>query len=141
MYPQCIPWVSAPLPPVSASAKSHTAKRPARNAGDDEKKPLQEVGKKLFVLYAPWPSWSISGCWVAGAPATGNITATDDGGREILSYVPLPLVADFLSSSGQSLVSSCGNYFLRKISGNWDTHDTEPSGKLVTLNWWEPPIT
>jgi len=30
---------------------------------------------------------------------------------------------------------------LRKISGNWDTHDTEPSGKLVTLNWWEPPIT
>jgi len=72
---------------------------------DGETKLLQDVGKKLFVLYAPWPSWKISGCWIADTPAAGNITATDDSGREILSYVPLPLVADFLSSSGQSLVS------------------------------------
>lgn len=86
------------------SAKSHTTTGPA----DDAKKTLQEVGKKIFVLWTPWPLWTISGCWIAGAsdtPATGNITATDDAGREILSYVPLPLVADFLSNAGQSIVS------------------------------------
>lgn len=30
---------------------------------------------------------------------------TDDAGREILSYVPLPLVPHFLSDDGQSIVS------------------------------------
>lgn len=66
---------------------------------------LREVGKKLFVLYNPWPSWRVSGRWIVDTPDAGKITATDDGGREILSYVPLPLVADFLSTTGQQFVS------------------------------------
>ena len=39
------------------------------------------------------------------APVIRNITATDNTGREILSYVPLPLVSDFLSTTGQMLIS------------------------------------
>ena len=38
--------------------------------------------------------------------ATGQISTNDDAGTEILSYVPLSFVADFLSSAGQTLVSS-----------------------------------
>ena len=71
-------------------------------------KVLERAGKMIFVLCTPWKSWKVSGSWIAEASSlldAGNITATDDVGREILSYVPLPFVADFLSSTGQDLVS------------------------------------
>ena len=75
----------------------------------DTKKTLQEVGRKLLILYAPWPLWIVSGHRIAGAQnssATRQISATNDAGREILSYVPPPHMADFLSKNGQALVSS-----------------------------------
>ena len=74
----------------------------------DMKVALREIGKKILILCTPWPSWRVSGCWIAeasDASATGKITATDDTGGEILSYVPLALVADFLSHDGQKIVS------------------------------------
>ena len=75
----------------------------------DTKAGLRDVAKKLLILYAPWPSWTVSGSCVVGtkgSPAVGKITESDDAGREILSYVPLSLVADFLSEEGQTCVSS-----------------------------------
>ena len=75
---------------------------------DTQKRELQKVGKKLLVLYAPWPSWTISGRWIVGssdAAAVGKITATDEAGTEILSYVPPQFVPDFMSPLGQALVS------------------------------------
>ena len=87
------------------SAKKHQA---AEAPKDDTKKGLQDVAKKLLVLCTPWPLWIVSGCWIVGAsnlPTPGVITATDIAGREILSYVPLPIVKDFLSKTGQSIVS------------------------------------
>jgi hypothetical protein len=42
-------------------------------------------------------------------PAAGKITATDEAGNEILSYVLLALEADFLSRAGQSIVSRPGS--------------------------------
>jgi hypothetical protein len=71
-------------------------------------KELKFVARKLFVLYSPWPSWRTSGYYIVGdsnASATERITATDEAGREILSYVPVPFEGDFLSNAGQSLVS------------------------------------
>lgn len=59
------------------------------------------------MLCTPWPSWTVSGCWIVGpsnSSAPGVITATNTVGKEILSYVPLPLVSDFLSKTGQSLI-------------------------------------
>lgn len=89
----------------SASARSQTVAMPP---DDDTAKELKLVAKKLFVLYSPWPSWRISGYCIAGdsnASATERISTTDEAGREILSYVPVPLEGDFLSNAGQSLVS------------------------------------
>ena len=75
---------------------------------DDKKKELREVGRRLFILCSPWKSWTVSGCYIVGSPGTlaaEGITATDSIGNEILSHVPVSLVADFLSRSGQSFVS------------------------------------
>lgn len=92
----------------SVSTKSQAAETPKDKA---LKKELQAIAKKLLVLYAPWQSWTVSGCWIIGAShssTAGVITATDDEGKEILSYVPPLIVADFLSKSGQSIVSWIG---------------------------------
>ena len=94
------------------STKSQAVEGPGPK--DETKKALQEAAKKLMVLCTPWPSWVVSGCWIIGTPhppAASTITATDIAGREILSYVPLPIVADFLSKPGQSVVS-CLFYIL-----------------------------
>jgi hypothetical protein len=88
----------------SVSAKSRAAGAPK----DGTKKELQAVAKMILVLCCPWPLWKISGCWIIGSPvlpANGAITATDRAGNEILSYVPLSIVPDFLSQNGQSIVS------------------------------------
>ena len=81
-------------------------------------KALKEVGKELFLLYTPWPSWTVSGYWIAEKPATGVITATDDVGREVLSYVPPPLVADFMSKAGQTIVSRPDSHHTYSILTN-----------------------
>jgi hypothetical protein len=97
---------------MSVSAKSHTVAEPLDG---DVGKSIKQVAKKLFILYSPWPSWTISGCWIAGAsttPATGKITETDDAGKEILSYVPFSLTADFLSKAGQSIVSCPESHYI-----------------------------
>ena len=78
--------------------------------GADAKRELEVVAKKILVLCIPWQSaWAVSGGHIAesksGSRATRKITETDDLGREILSYVSLPLMADFMSNAGQSLVS------------------------------------
>ena len=93
--------------PVSASARQPT--RASAGPGDNAlKEPLREIGKKILILCTPWPSWTISGSFIIGAsdtPVTGDITATDNAGTEILSYVPSWLVPHFLSAAGQALVS------------------------------------
>ena len=61
---------------------------------------LWDVVKKLLILYTPWPLWTASGSCIVGTkglPAVGKIAESDNAGREILSYVPLSLVVDFLS--------------------------------------------
>ena len=95
---------------VSRSVSAKSQRSEVQESGTREtKKQLQGAARKPLILYAPWPSWVISGCWIVGAPVSGpgagTITSTDLAGREILSYVPLPLVADFLSATGQSIVS------------------------------------
>jgi hypothetical protein len=95
----------------SASAKLRAAETP----GDETKKELKAVATKLIALCSPWPLWNISGCWITGGsdlPTNGAITATDAIGKEILSYVPLSLVADFLSKKGQTIVSSSNFLFI-----------------------------
>jgi hypothetical protein len=82
---------------------------------DDLRVALREVGKKIFILCTPWPSWTVSGCWITDTPAAGNITATDAAGREVLSFVPLPLVVDFLSEPGQTLVSDPGPHCIFSV--------------------------
>jgi hypothetical protein len=85
----------------SASAKLRAAETPK----DETKKELKAVATKLIVLCSPWLLWKISGCWITGGsdlPANGAITATDAIRKEILSYVPLSLVADFLSKNSQT---------------------------------------
>ena len=37
--------------------------------------------------------------------AAEQISANDEAGKEVLSYVPHPFVTDFLSNAGQTLVS------------------------------------
>lgn len=96
----------------SVSAKSQAIEAPK----DELKKELQEIAKKLLVLHSLWPSWMVSGCWITGAPRSstaGPITATDEAGKEVLSYVPLPIVADFLSKKGQAIVSFHSHSFHR----------------------------
>ena len=106
---------------------------------DPLKAPLREVGLKILILCTPWPLWTVSGPWIAGAPdapaldapaldapVVRNITATDDTGREILSYVPLPLVSDFLSTAGQTLVSHLELFLL------FSTLTNDPNDPQVT---------
>ena len=54
-------------------------------------------------------------------PAAGIITATDEAGNEILSYVPLALEADFLSRAGQSIVSRPGSLCTFSVLTNTQT--------------------
>ena len=79
--------------------------RPVVEVTKDTKKALQQVGRQLFSLCTPWPSWIVSSGWVVKENTTGKVTENDDDGWEVLSYVPAPLVADFLSEAGQLLVS------------------------------------
>jgi hypothetical protein len=86
------------------SRKVRSAAKP--EVDSETKKEYRGVAGQLFVLCTPWPLWSVSGsCVIGGTPATGRARETDDAGREILSYVPLSLVADFLTKTGQSEVS------------------------------------
>lgn len=90
----------------SASAKSRVVKKPA----DDAAKALQAAGRKILILCTPWPLWTISGSWIvggSGASAARQISANDEAGKEVLSYVPRPLMTDFFSKAGQNLVSPC----------------------------------
>jgi hypothetical protein len=82
---------------------------------DESKVVIREIGQKIFVLCVPWPLWAISGSWISKKPATRNVTATDDFGEEVLSYVPLPVVSDFMSKSGQALVSHPQSHCLFSI--------------------------
>ena len=87
------------------------------------KKALHDAGKKIFSLCSPWPLWTISGCYIADAPTgAGRITETDIGGKEILSFVPLPYIADFLSPAGQSMVSNLEPYYTLYIL-TYDSND------------------
>lgn len=84
------------------SSKSRPA---AVDLTKEVKAAFREIGNQLSLLYNPWPTWAVSGCWIAGEPTPGRITKTDAAGMEILSFVPVPLVTDFLSKTGQTLVS------------------------------------
>jgi len=98
-----------------------SASSQAVELNDAMKKELQDVAKKLLVLCAPWPLWMVSGCWIIGAlclPATSAIMATNSAGNEILSYVPLPILADFLSKTGQSIISSPNTFSILTNSLN-----------------------
>ena len=85
---------------------------------------LWEVGRKIFSLCAPWPLWKISGCFVTEIPTPGPIIESNVGGEEILSLVPLPFIADFLSAVGQSIVSCSQPYYIFSI----DIQPKRPSG-------------
>ena len=103
---------------VARSVSSTTANsRAVETPGDKAtKKELQEVARKLLVLCAPWPLWKVYGCWIVGAtnsPVAGTVTATDIAGKKFLSYVPLPIVAEFLSKPGQAVVSFLGIFFIQ----------------------------
>jgi len=104
------------------SRKSHTAvEKPAK----DTKDALREVAKRIFILYSPWKSWSVSGCYIVGslgALATEGITANDSPGNEILSYVPASLAADFMSNSGQALVSRPRPHYISSVLINNPDH-------------------
>ena len=112
----------------SVSTKSRT-KAVKPEPSKELEKALKGVGQKILIFCTPWPMWTISGSWIAAAsdePAVGGITGTDDIGREILSYVPLPLVSDFLSTAGQALVSCLKPYLVFSILTN------DPNGPQVT---------
>ena len=92
-------------------------------------KALKGVRRKILIFCTPWPMWTISRSWIAAAsdePAVGSITGTDNIRREILSYVPLPLVLDFLSTTSQALVSCLKPYLVFSILMN------DPNGPQVT---------
>ena len=99
---------------MSASTKPQSRiKVPKAEIAADLRDELRDVAKRLLVLYSLWPSWMVSGSWIVGDPSTpavGKITTTDDVGREILSYMPLSLVAAFLSADGQAFVSHSGRH-------------------------------
>ena len=103
----------------SASTKPQSRKKITKvEIVGDLKDGLRDVTKKLFILYCPWTSWSVSGPWIVGdpdIPAVGKITETDDAGREILSYVPLSLIKDFLSASGQTFVSHSELHYIFSV--------------------------
>jgi len=71
-------------------------------------KDLKKLGTKIAILCIPWQLWNITGPYIAVTmepdPAV-KVTATDDAGAEILSYVPTTLMTPFLSVGGQSVVS------------------------------------
>ena len=79
------------------------------------KESLREAGRKIFSLCAPWPLWTISGGFVIETPTAGAVTESNSGGKEILSFVPLAYVADFLSPVGQSIVSHPKLYHIHSI--------------------------
>lgn len=94
----------------SASRKSQLSKAANLSIdGSDYKAALREVATKILILCVPWSNqWVIHGVWIVSA-ATGEeprgITGMDRLGNEILSHIPHHLVGDFLSETGQSLVS------------------------------------
>lgn len=107
---------------LSASDSHSQARRNARGAGssasatsqattripDDAIKQLEGIGRKLLHLCAPWPLWTVFGCWIVLSSAEvvpNEITESDYTGREILSYVPPALHVHFLSLAGQRIVS------------------------------------
>ena len=129
----CYPMSASTRPPTWASAglRDNTLKEP-----------LQEIGKKILILCTLWPLWTISSSWIIGAsdmPVTGDITATENAGMEILSYVPSLLVADFLSAAGQPLVH-CPNLchtppMLTSNPNNPQVTGAMMSGCLTHINW------
>jgi hypothetical protein len=76
---------------------------------------LKQVAKKLFVLYAPWPEWKISGSFIVESTTDEvgpdqqlpvGITKNDAVGDRILAFIPESMHRLFFSSSGQRIVSS-----------------------------------
>ena len=77
----------------------------------------QAQGHRKEAVYL-WTSWSMSGSWIIGdpdIPAVRKITETDNVGREILSYIPLSLIEDFLSVSGQTFVSHSELHYIFSV--------------------------
>jgi hypothetical protein len=117
----------------SGSSVSRKARRAKPEVDSETKKEYRGIAGQLFVLCTPWPLWSVSGSWiVGGTPATGRITATDDAGMEILSYVPLPLVADFLTKTGQFEVSRLKPFHIFPALID-DSNDPQTTHAMQTL--------
>ena len=67
-------------------------------------------------------------------PTSAKVTSTDDSGREILSYVPLSLVAEFMSNSGQSLVSRSELFHICSLLMNYQIASTMMSARSSHIN-------
>ena len=88
------------------SSRSATTQDTAtqRNLKDE----LRPVATKILFHCVPWPEmWTVSGRHIVATSSLrlSSITASDDLGEEILSYVPKSLRPVFLSAAGQSAVS------------------------------------
>ena len=91
----------------SVSTKSHATGQP--DIDPMLSKELMEVGAKIFALCIPWPLWAVSGDFLMEilCEQDGSIIVdtNEDFRKDVLSYVPNTIIADFLSRSGQAFVS------------------------------------
>lgn len=97
---QIVRSVSSPVP-ISTDDKKARRKE-LRNK-------FREPAKKILALCMPWPEWTVCGGYLVAksekTPVGEAIVANDDVGKEVLSFIPDDLKAEFLSDVGQAAVS------------------------------------
>ena len=114
----------------SASTRPRITTQPSVAVLRDLAHLLRGIGNMIFNLCTPWPTWSISGDWIAETPATGKITETDATGREILAFVDPEIMGAFMKTTGQAIVSAPNPYCTPSVLTHTDPQVTRGMGSI-----------